>query len=150
MSDYNTSEDEILSALKTKWDADTPALNGGSVPHLVYEMLESDLKPHPRGSGLPWARASIRHDDAQTASMRGTQGQRFRRLGIAWVQVYAPAKSGAAWTLGKNLAQVAQRAFQGHRGGKVAFTRIAIVEIGREGAWVRNDVKAWFQWDEIY
>lgn len=149
---YNEAVDTILSTLKTKWDSDTPALNGGQAPHLVYQFIESDLKPHPRDSGKAWARVTVRHNEGGKASLSNSDGQaRYRRIGLAWVQVFVPAKSGSSWTLASSLAGVAAAAYEGKRGiaGPVVFTKVTLEDKPKEGAWVRVDVKARFYWDEI-
>lgn len=149
---FNEAVDTILSTLKTKWDSDTPALNGGLVPHLVYEFLEADLKPHPRDSGKPWARVTVRHNDGGKASLSNAAGvARYRRIGLVWIQVFVPAKFGSSWTLAESLAGVASAAYEGKRGisGPVVFSKVTVEDKPKEGAWVRKDIKARFYWDEI-
>jgi hypothetical protein len=149
---YNQAEDSILGVLKTKWDADTPALNGATIVPLVYELTEPDLKQHPRDSAKPWARVVVRHADAGKTSLTASdKTARYRRVGIVWVQVFVPAGYGSAFTLARQLAQVAQAAYEGKRSpdGAVVFTKAAIADMTKDGAWVRRDMKASFYWDEV-
>lgn len=154
MATYVDAEDAIIEALKTKWAADAPAFNGGIVaPSLVFEFLEPDLKVHPRDSGKAWARVAVRHADANKASLRNSEGlARYRRVGFVWVQIFVPATGGKAWTVAAQLAGVAQKAYEGKRtaGGLVVFTKAQILDVARDGAWVRKDVRANFYWDEIH
>jgi hypothetical protein len=149
---YNAAEDAILAALKVKWDADTPALNSAVPVTLVYELTEPDLKPHPRDSNKPWARVIVRHADAGKTSLTSSdKTARYRRVGIVWVQVFAPGSYGSAFTLARQLAQVAQAAYEGKRSpdGSVVFTKAAITDSQKDGAFVRRDMKASFYWDEV-
>lgn len=150
--DYVDAEDAILGALKTQWDADTPALNRGVVPQLVYEAEEQDLKPHPRDGTAPWARVVVRHADAMKVTLNNDVGTaRYRRVGLVWIQVFAPANDATGRTLGQRLAMVAQKAYEGKRAanGEVVFTRAAISERLKDGPWFLFDVKVSFYWDQI-
>lgn len=154
MTDFVDAEDAILATLKLAWDADAQALTPAPtyLPHLVFEQLEPDLKPHPRDGNEAWARAVVRHTDAGLATLSNAGGvRRKRRLGLVWVQVYAPAKSKMNYTLVQRLAQVALKAYEGKRAanGSVVFTRVAIVDQPQDGNWYRRDVKAVFYWDEV-
>lgn len=148
---YEAAVDAILGRLKTKWDADTPALTGSSAPALVYEQKEQDLKPHPRDTGAPWARAVVRHFDAKKVTLNCEAGTaRYRRWGVAWVQVFVPSKMGApGWTLAQRLAMTAQSAYEGQREQGVVFTESIIIEKPKDGALFAFDVKTSFYWDEI-
>lgn len=151
--DYVQAVDAILGTIKVAWDAGTPALTGGPVPQLVFESLENDLKPHPRDGTLPWARAVVRHADASKITLNNDVGTaRYRRIGVAWVQVFVPATSAKEWTLGQQLAMVAQNAYEGKRAGEgksVVFTKVSIQDRPKDGAFYVFDVKANFYWDQI-
>jgi hypothetical protein len=149
-TDYLSATDSILSKFKVAWDANSPALVGGSAPTVVYESTESDLKPHPRDSGSPWARIVIRHGDGNKVTLNNEAGTaRYRRIGIVWVQVFTKNEGAENWTLGQQLAQVAHRAFEGERFPGGVFTKTATFDRPRDGAWITFDVKANFYWDEI-
>lgn len=150
--DIVSATDAILSQLKVYWDANTPAYNSGQPVLLVFDTMEMDLKPHPETTNNPWARAVVRHAGARKATLANSAGQgRYRRLGLAWVQIYVPAVDGSAYTTAQRLAQVAQKAYEGKRtaGGEVVFTECTILDRSPEGQWFRYDVKASFYWDEI-
>lgn len=144
--------DAILSKAKVGWDANSPALNGGTVPVLVYEALEPDLKPHPRDSTKPWARAVVRHNEGagKVTLNNAEKVARYRRTGLLWVQVFVPAGGADQWTLGQKLAQVALDAVEGKRAGSsVVFLKCSIQDRPRDGNWLTFDVKAGFYWDQI-
>lgn len=151
MSAKSDAEDAILSTLKVAWDANTAAI-AGTVPQLVYEFLEPDLKPHPADSQQPWARVIVRHSDAAKTSLANSDRvSRYRRVGLVWVQIFVPAGFGSAWTKAGDLADVAQAAYEGKRalGGRVVFTKVPIIDVAKDGPWVRKDIKAFFYWDEV-
>lgn len=153
---FDTADSAIFGQLKTAWDANTPALMvsptapAGYIPATVYEATESDLKPHPRDGSLAWARAVMRHADAEKVTLVGASGARYRRHGCIWVQVFTPAVDATALLLGKRLAMVAQTAFEGKRtaGDGVLFTKATIKESPKDGPWFLHNVVAYFYWDE--
>lgn len=149
---FDKATDAILGTLKTYWDAHAGSVNGSVVPTLVYEFLESDLKPHPRDTSKPWARVVVRHGDGNKVTLNNSDGvARYRRLGVAWVQVFVPAAYGSAWTVAQQLAAVAQFAYEGKRAldGTVVFTKVTMSDHARDGASVRKDVKVYFYWDDV-
>lgn len=150
--DIISATDAILSTFKTYWDANSTAYNSGQPVPLVFDISEMDLKPHPEDSSKPWARAVVRHATARKATLQNAAGQgRYRRTGLAWVQIYVPFVDGSAYTTAQRLAVVAQKAYEGKRtgGGEVVFMDCAILDRAPEGQWFRYDVKASFYWDEI-
>lgn len=141
----------MLETLKVAWDANTPSITT-TAPQLVYEFLEPDLKPHPSDSDKPWARVIVRHADSAKTSLANSDGvSRYRRVGLVWVQVFVPASFGSAWTKCESLAVVARDAYEGKRAlnGRVVFTKAPIIDVAKDGPWVRKDVKAFFYWDEV-
>lgn len=148
-TDIIGASDSILGAIKTAWEANTAAL-AGSVPQLLFEATEKDLKVHPNVGDKPWARAVLRHGNAPAGPIMGAQGQqRFWRAGIVFVQVFVPMRGGDAYTLAQGLANVARKAYEGKRAGSVVFNPVVVREYGLEGPWFRTDVLANFTWDEI-
>ena len=151
MVNFLTAVDGILSTFKTAWDANTPAITT-TVPAVVYEALEPDLKPHPRTAGVPWCRVVVRHSDASKVSLTdSSKTGRYRRNGFAWVQVFVPDAGGMSWGIAQQLAQVARNAFEGKRAanGAVLFTKTQIVDRPKDGPFFNFDIKAFFYWDEL-
>jgi hypothetical protein len=149
----DTAESAIFTQLKTAWDANTPALNGGLIPQTVYESSEPALKPHPKDSKAPWARAVIRHSGAdEKVTLVGGTGARYRRYGCVWVQVFTPDNDATSMTLCQKLAMVARTAFEGKRTAAdngVHFTKASIKDCPKDGPWFFYNVAAYFYWDEI-
>lgn len=149
------ASDAILGRFKAQWDADTPALMGSDpVPVIVYEPTEADLKPHPRDTGKPWARITIRHADATRRSFnRDAAGKgKYQRDGLVWVQIFTPRTGAASYLLAQNLAMVAQKAFEGKRaaGDAINFTKAALLDQPPEGSFWRYDIKGEFYWEEVH
>lgn len=149
-----SATDAILSTLKTAWDAGAPAIVGGPATAPVYEILEPDLKPHPRDSGNSWCRITIRHnDDSKKVSLTDSARRaRYRRTGLAWVQVFSPRKGASYYTQLQALATLVGHAFEGKRSAAdgVNYTQVAVIDQPPEAAWFRYDVKVAFMWDEIH
>lgn len=150
--DLTSATDLILGVLKAAWDAGAQAAAGAaSVPTLVYEATERDLRPHPAASGAPWARVTVRHFDAVSAAIGGPDGhtRRFSRTGLAWVQIFIANVDGAAYSKSEALAKLVQSAYEGKRAGGVVFTKAIQKEMGQEALWYRRDVLVSFNWTEI-
>lgn len=150
--DYEAAVDAVLGQFKTVMDAGSPALNGAVALPLVFESTEPDLVTHPKDSGIAWARAVVRHADARKVTLSKAVGTaRYRRQGMMWAQIFVPAKSAKDWTKAQRLAIVAQAGFEGTRtpGDGVLFTSSSIVEVPRDGANFRFDLKVMFYWDQI-
>lgn len=147
---FDTADSAIFGQLKAAWDANTPALTGGAIPVTVYEASEQDLKPHPRDTTVPWARAVIRTADAEKVTLVSSAGGKYRRTGCVWVQVFTPATDATFYLLGKRLAMVAQSAFEGKRtaGDGVLFTKSTIKESPKDGQWFLFNVVTYFTWEE--
>lgn len=155
-TDIVSATDSILAAFKVAWDAGSPAFNGGVIPTIVYEMLEPDLKPHPRDESLAWVRVVIRHLSSMKVTLTSATGSaRYRREGIVWLQIFVPRTSALDYTNTQRLAIVAQKAYEGKRAGlgggsagDVQFYDVAIMERPMEAGFVRYDVKTKFCYDE--
>lgn len=150
--DYEAAVDAVLTRFKTTMDAGSPALNGAVALPLVFEQTETDMTPHPKDSGIAWARAVVRHADAVKATLANAAGNaRYRRMGMMWAQIFVPGIGAKDWTKAQRLAMVAQTGFEGKRtaGDGVLFTSASIVEVPRDGAYFRFDLKVMFYWDQI-
>lgn len=147
-----SATDAILASLKTQWDADTPAITT-TIPVVVNEILEPDLKEHPRQTGLPWARIAIRHATGRKVTLNNDAGTaRYRREGIVWIQVFVPRNDGSSYTTIQQLAMVAVKAYEGKRAGPagdVVYTDVSMQEKPIDGSFLHYDVKVAFYWDEI-
>lgn len=145
---FETARDEILAAFKTRWDLDSGAHNGGTVPAVRYEGTElAGLPPHD----APWAKVTIRHTLGSQASLASDVGlRRFEKLGIATVQVFAPLEKASGLVQAERLAMVAKKAFEGRStAGGVWFRNTRIVEVGVDGPWFQMNVIAEFSYDEF-
>lgn len=152
--------DEILSALKVKWDASAQATAGTAyLPQMVFEANERDLKPHPSTTGNVWARAIVRHAPAGAkATALGVTGGagvaanakgRFRRTGFLFLQVFFPNESGESWQRSRALATLAQSAYEGIPSKNVTFVSASVSEGGQDGSFYVCRMNMAFYWDEI-
>ncbi len=148
------AQDEIYTQFTSVWDADTPALLGGSPLEPASIQYEDTTNWTGRpvaddDDGRAWCRINIRHSRGEQATLAdGNGGSLFRQEGVVIVQVFADFKSNAGSTLAVRLAMVAKKAFEGKRTPNVWFRRARYQEVGREGRWYQINVTADFEWDE--
>lgn len=142
---------EIYGRLKEQWDADTPAIIGGSPAApalLLYDEAEWTGRPDA-DRDLAWGRAKIIHSDGEQATLAGTAGTLFRNYGVITVQCFAPMRDNTGALVARRLAEVVKTAFQGRNTTNVWFRQVRYNEVGREGTWYQMNVVANFEWDEV-
>ncbi len=140
------ARDAILDKFKAAWDANTPALNGGTIPDVEYPNL--DITPPLTDGNAPWARITVKHRSGEQASLGESGGRRFTRYGIVTVQVFVPAGKRGLVT-GDRLGKVALDAFEGEESGDVWYRNAVQREIGVDGAWYQTNVTAEFEYDVV-
>lgn len=139
--------DSILGAFRDRWQADTPALNEGTVPDVEWPDEPEAQTPLSKGT-VPWARVTIKHGYRGVTTIGyGLPGQgRVAADGTVAVSIFVPAgKRGLAFAA--RLGKVAIAAFEGQRAGDVWFTDVMPEEVGVDGAWFQYNVKAKFHYD---
>jgi len=143
--------DEIYGKLKTVWDAQTPAIVGGSPATpalLLYEDTEWKGRPD-EPTADPWARVSIRHASGQQVTLADSTSKRlFRNYGAVTVQCFAPMRDNRGAPVARQLAEVVKAAFEGASTTNVWFQSVRFNEVGREGLFFQLNVVANFEWDE--
>ena len=142
----NEARSAMLAAFKARWDADTPAVNGGAVPLVEYDGVgTAGVQPHDSA----WARVTVRHTAASQGSLASAAGARvWDRLGIIVVQVFTPLSAGRGLLLADALATVAKNAFEGVDASGVWFRNVRVNEIGSSGPWYQTNVTADFEYYE--
>lgn len=144
---HETATNEIMSAFKTKWDADAPAIHGGAALDPFWDGVGTRPEPDPAKT---WLEVVIRHASGGQASLSDAAGKRkFARLGIVTVAIYFPLGQEGGLVKGKRLAQVARAAFEGKATASgVWFRNARIVEVGIDRAWYHFNVIAEFRYHE--
>lgn len=141
------ARDEIQAAFKTRWDLDSAAVNGGTIPPVAYEGV-----PFIPPQAAPWARIVLRHTGGRQASLAGDTAKiRTEKTGIVIVSVFAPIEKGQGVKLARDLATVAKRAFEGKAtASQVWFRNVVATEVGADGGtWFQINVTAIFEYDEF-
>lgn len=153
MPTIGEARDSILGAFKTKWDADTPAVNGGNVPEVFYEGIG---KTTPGPADAPWARVQVRHVDGDVTGVGSPTGslRRTTKTGVVTVQIFTPLfdddGSPRGLALAEDLAAVAKAAFEGEVTVEdVIFRRTRAVEVEADGPWFQWNVLSDFEYDEF-
>lgn len=148
---FQVAVDEIYGTLKTQWDADTPAIVGGSPAtpaELLYEDTEWKGRPDDPTT-LPWARVMVRHSVGEQATLANQSSRRlFRNYGVVMVQCFASMRDNRGALVARQLAEVAKEAFEGKRTSNVWFQSVRFNEVGREGLFYQINVVANFEWDQ--
>lgn len=145
-ADFNSAYDQIFALFTTKWNADTPAITGGSAPEIFYQGI-TDVGPQPPED--PWCRISIQHVTNQQSALNPEGGlKRFTVTGFVTVQIFVPIGEGL--NLIRQLAPVAKEAFQGVRTAddSIWFRDSAINEVGTDGPWNQFNVSSFFEYEE--
>jgi len=131
------AKDAILTVFKTVWDAYP------GTPVAIYPDIPGD----PPTTEVLWARATVQHaTGAQTSLASDIGTRRFTATGFLWVQVFAPTGDGSSAAL--TAAQAIVNAYRVARLA-VLFRDVGLIEMGRDGAFSRVDVKANFEYDDI-
>lgn len=142
----DSARDEILGLFRTKWEADTPALNGGSAVLVEWQGVDSKSPPK---ADEPYARIAVRHTSAGQSTLGPAGGRRFTHSGLVTVQVFAPFSAGGGLSLAEQLAMVARDAFRGvGTDSGIWFRNTRISEVGPSGAWFQLNVVSEFQYDD--
>jgi len=149
VANFSQARDDILGIFKTAWDANTAAVNGGTIPSVHYEGLE--FTPPTNEA---WARLTVRHVAGRQATLAGDPSfgsRRFEKTGIVTVQVFKPLKTGGGLVLAENLSQIAKDAFEGTITAttNIWFQNVTINEIGPDGPWFQMNIVASFRYDEL-
>lgn len=151
---FSVARDDMLGAFTVKWNADTPAVNGGVVPEVFYDGIpKASDPPHDK----PWAQIEIRHTLGGETAIGGHPGSKRRttKLGVLTVMIFVPitpsttAPTGVA--LAEALAEVAKAAFETKvTANDVIFRNVRPIEVGVDsGTWYQINVLSDFEYDEF-
>ena len=136
-STYSELRDAIQDLVLPVWNTAT-----SSAP-LEYDNLDGD-----RAEGTTWGRLTIR----QSGSTRATLGTkaRFRRFGIAYIQIFVPRDTGmeVADAIAEALVEAIENAGEV---GNVWFRDVAMREIGldKDSAFHQMNVEAPYTFDRL-
>lgn len=97
-------------------------------PGIPYTFADVDYVP-PKDS--PWVRLTVLPGDQRQVSMGMLR--RFRRVGVATVNIFVPAGRGDG--LAKQLADSVAAIFMGRTVDGVIFRGTELTRVGVDGAW---------------
>lgn len=142
---YESAMDEILGLFSTYWNAQTPAVNSGSVPAVAWPGVEFTPPVN-----APWARITVKHNTSRQVTFGEPGQRRFLRPGLVTVQVFTPVSAGGGLSLVAKLGIIARDAFEG-RGTATGiwFRNARIQEVGDDGTWHQHNVVVEFEYDEV-
>jgi hypothetical protein len=145
MTTYRQATDEMLGLFRTAWLANAGAVNGGTVPPVLYPHTDDGTIPTTAGA---WCRVAINHETGLQRTLGRPAGRQFEHSGTLFVQVFAPQIGGTGYDLAQALADVARAAFEGKSTAGVWFRNVRINEIGPDGPFYQINIAADFQWSQ--
>lgn len=144
------ARDEILGLFKAAWDANTPAINGGSVVEVRWQGVDAGTPP---AADEPFARITIKHGPSGQTTFGAVGARRFTRFGIVTVQIFDPVSKGGGLVFLDQASNIAKNAFEGvGTASGIWFRDVTIKEIdhsNKYGPWQQFNVLADFQYDEV-
>lgn len=144
---HPSAVDELLGLFRAKWNAETPALNGGTPVRVEWPGVDSGSAPPPDEA---YARVRVRHTTSRQATFGAKGSRRYTRPGFVSVQVFAPIAGGAGLTFAESLAIIARNAFEGEgTDSGIWFRRSVINDIGESGTWHQMNMVIEFEYDEL-
>jgi len=99
-----------------------------------------------------WVQVVVRHlPRGGQASLAGDMGQvRVQRGGVAQVSIYYPSKDKEASQNADRIGRKIETGiYFGRTDGNIWFRNIRYLDYGQSGPWIRIDVMADFQYDDI-
>ena len=144
MPTLDVARDDMLGLFTVKWDANTPAVNGGAIPRIYYDGRgEPGSKPHDAA----WCRHQIRHTLGEVTAIGG---RRTTKIGLVTIQIFTPFENGKGLTLGEELAKIGKAAYETVvSANDVIFRNVRALEVGEDGPWYQWNVLAEFEYDEF-
>lgn len=153
MPEFDVARDDMLGVFVVKWNADAPAVNGGTAPQIFYDGVGDSGPPD---DSTPYCRIQVRHTAGSNAGIGGPPGERVRteKAGLVTVQVFTPLfnddGSARGTQLAENLSKIAKAAFETVvTENGVIFRNVRPVEVGVDGPWYQINVLAEFEYDEF-
>lgn len=142
MTTMAQSRDDVLTLLKTAWDADPVA----SLLPLLYENIPAG-QPTVDASKA-WARATVLHGEGGQIAMGGDQNLHDRE-GILVVQLFVPLNYSMALLDG--LKELIVSTFEGVTGsnGTTFITGSEITNVGQDGQWHQENVSINFEFTKV-
>ena len=150
MIKYDGATSEMYAFFWEAWKLGAPPIVG-YLPEIRWMGVPfRELPP----SSQFWARASIQTMGTQQATLSTCEGAPYQRkyntYGLVVIQVFCPRSDTQAAEKGRQLAMVAQEAFQGRATeNKIWFRKVRITELPPEELYERFNIIGEFNYDTI-
>lgn len=146
---YVNAVDEIFALFLAAWQASAPGIVGYT-PVVYWPGVVEPTSPDLTKF---WARASqqtVREEQATLSEPDQAGKKRYQNDGLVFVQIFCPPAASGAMLKGRQLGEIAKNAFRGKQtSSNVWFRNARIQELAPEPAWLRFNVVAEYQYDEI-
>ncbi len=144
---FDSARDEIFGLFNVKWNADTPAINGGNPIPIEWQGVDSGAPPP---ADAAYARIILRYATSSQVTFGKTGERRFLRPGFVTVQVFAPISAGGGLSFAEQAAIIARDAFEGiSTDSGIWFRNSRILDVGPDKSWYQMNVVNEFQYDEL-
>lgn len=139
-------KDEIMGLFRVKWDAETPALNSGVKIPVAWPGVN-----YTPDATKPWGRYKVEETTASQATLAPAGGRRFNRVGLIFVQCFAPSANGREIILADQLAEIARGAYEGvGTASGIWFLNCRVNDIGVDKNWYQKNMIAEFRFQELH
>jgi hypothetical protein len=133
---FAATESTIRSRFNTQWSSLRPGIP------VFFDNAGDDVTP-PQNSA--WVRLTVLPGQSQQVAMGNTR--RWRRIGVAVLQIFVPAASGTG--LAQELGDTVIEIFEGLTLSGLIFRATSLSRVGLDGAWLQYNADTPFQADEL-
>jgi len=150
MLTFKQATDEMKALFLAAWNAETAAIVT-YVPEIRWQGVEKKALPDGSKYWVRFSKQTVTEEQSTLSNCEGLPGQKvYTASGLIFIQLFCPKSEENAQDLGGKLAAVARNAFRGKTTpGKVWFRNVRINELSPEDLYVRFNVVAEFEYDEL-
>lgn len=151
MTEYPNAVDEMYKAFNDYWIANSAAV-AGYVPEIRWHGKEKADAPEGNKFWVRVSTKSVFEEQISLSSSVSEDGRkRYTGYGLVFVQLFCPKSVTNSIYLGRQLAQIAKKAYRGKSTpSKIWFRNVRINELDAENVWYRFNIISDYQYDEIF
>ena len=147
---YDQAVDEMFALFRTAWNANTAAIVG-TVPEVRWQGVESKVVPIVDGY---WCRISTQNLGEKQTTFKSAIAQdtnrRYTSKGLLFVQIFCPMSDSDSMSKGRQLGEVAKKAFRGKATPAAVWFRNARVnDLPPEDDMYRFNMVVEYEYDDI-
>lgn len=148
---YRGARDEVYGLLTAAWDANKDAIFGGYAKEIRYAGVGDPSKPD---GDCYWVWLSMQSIDSEQSTLStcvGKPGQvRYTDFGLVFAQLFGPRSDTEGPGRLPQMSEILRNTLRRkNRGGHVWFRAARIIPLSEEEKWLRENVVAEYNYDEI-